>query len=62
MAARKRIAKKLPEFRLTKEHNEPEETDLKKVKAELLKEIEENEKNSQDWYDKELDKNLKQQK
>ncbi len=36
-----------------------EETDLKKVKAQLLKELEEKEKNDKEWYDKEMDKNLK---
>lgn len=61
MAARKRIVKKLPEFRVMKENKEPEENDLKKVKADLLKEIEENEKNKNEWYDAELDKNLKKQ-
>jgi hypothetical protein len=34
-------------------------TDLKKEKAKLLKEIEEKEKNDKDWYDKELDKHMK---
>lgn len=61
MAARKRIVKKLPEYRLPAEQKEPEEHDLKKVKALLLKDIEANEKNKKEWYDKELDKNLKQQ-
>ena len=61
MAARKRIVKKLPEFRVMKETKEPEENDLKKIKADLLKEIEENEKNKNEWYDAELDKNLKKQ-
>ena len=36
-----------------------EEDDLKKVKAQILKELEEKEKNTQEWYDKEMDKNLK---
>ena len=36
-----------------------EETDLKKVKAQLLKELEEKEKNDKEWYDREMDKNLK---
>lgn len=35
-----------------------EEQDLKKVKKQLLKELEEKEKNSKEWFDKELDKNL----
>lgn len=35
-----------------------ESEDLKKVKAQTLKELKEKEKNAQDWYDKELDKNL----
>ena len=61
MAARKRIVKKLPDFRTPKEEKRIEEEDLKKVKEQTLKELEENEKNKNDWYDKELDKNLKKQ-
>jgi hypothetical protein len=61
MAARKRIVKKLPDFRLRTEQTEAEEGDLKKVKAQALKELEAIEKNKKDWYDKELDKNLKSQ-
>jgi hypothetical protein len=59
MAARKRIVKKLPEFRLAKEQKELEEGDLKKVKAQTLKDLERNEK---EWFDNELDKNLKSNK
>lgn len=33
--------------------------DLKKAKAEALKELEEREKNKDEWYDKEIDKNMK---
>jgi hypothetical protein len=40
-------------------NNTNEETDLKKVKAQLLKELEEKENNDKDWYDKEMEKNLK---
>jgi hypothetical protein len=60
MAARKRIVKKLPEFRLAKDQKEkePEENDLKKVKAQTLKDLE---KNKKEWFDNELDKNLKKQ-
>ncbi len=36
-----------------------EETDLKKVKADLLKELEEKQKVDNEWFDKELDKHLK---
>ena len=39
--------------------NTEKDTDLKKEKAKLLKELEEKEKNDKDWYDKELDKHLK---
>jgi len=39
----------------------PEENDLKKVKAQILKELAEQEQNSKEWYDKEMDKNLKKQ-
>lgn len=35
-----------------------EEDDLKKAKAQLLKELKEKEQNNTEWYDKELDKNL----
>ena len=59
MAARKRIVKKLPEFRMATEQKEVEENDLKKVKADLLKELEANEENKKEWYDAELAKNLK---
>ena len=58
MAARKRIVKKLPEFRLREDHQEQEENDLKKVKAQTLKDLEMNDK---EWFDKELEKNLKKQ-
>lgn len=61
MAARKRIVKKLPDFRLMDEQKEPEENDLKKVKAQTLKDLEEDQANKKEWYDNELDKNLKKQ-
>lgn len=38
---------------------ENEENDLKKAKAKILKELEEKEKNNKEWYDKEVEKNLK---
>ena len=59
MAARKRILKQRPDFRLPNEPVVTEETDLKKVKAQVLKELEESEKEKKEWYDKELEKNLK---
>ena len=62
MATRKRIVKKLPEFRLGKDQQAAETDDLKKVKAQALKELEENEKNKKEWYDTELEKNLKNTK
>jgi len=61
MAARKRIVKKLPEFRLRRDKKAPEEEDLKKVKAQVLKDLEANEKDQKEWLDSELDKNLKNQ-
>ena len=61
MAARKRIVKKLPEFRLRPDEAAHEENDLKKVKAQILKDLEATEKNKKEWYDAELDKNLKKQ-
>lgn len=36
-----------------------EDDDLKEAKARMLKELAESEKDKKDWYDKELDKNLK---
>lgn len=40
------------------ELNKDKEDDLKKVKAQVLKDLKEQEKNKNEWYDKELDKNL----
>jgi hypothetical protein len=40
---------------------ETDSNDLKKAKAQLLKELADSEKNKKDWYDKELEKNLKKQ-
>ncbi|MES2704605.1 MAG: hypothetical protein V4649_18335 [Bacteroidota bacterium] len=36
-----------------------EGNDLKAAKAETLKQLEEAEKNKQEWYDKEMEKNMK---
>ena len=62
MAARKRIVKKVPDFRLSRIEKETEEDDLKKVKAKAIKDIEENQSNAKEWLDNELDKNLKNNK
>ncbi len=62
MSTRKRIVKNLPDFRLPKEKKETEEQDLKKVKAQLLKDLEANEENKKEWYDTEMEKNLKNAK
>ena len=62
MAARKRIVKNLPEFRLGKDQQDPEPDDLKLLKAKALKDLEEDEKNKKEWYDNELEKNLKNAK
>lgn len=59
MAARKRIPKTVPDYRVTKVENDPEEHDLKKVKARIKKELEEDEAKKNAWLDDELDKNLK---
>jgi len=59
MAARKRILKQRPQFRLPKVEQETEEQDLKKVKAKALEDLAENDKKANEWLDKELDKNLK---
>ena len=42
-------------------NDEAEHSDLKAEKARILKELEEKEKNSQEWYDNEMEKNLKKQ-
>ena len=57
MTERKRTTKKRPAYRLPKVQQEEE--DLKKVKAQTLKDLEESEKDKKEWYDNELDKNLK---
>jgi hypothetical protein len=62
MAARKRIVKKLPDFRLPGNKEEEKEEDLKKVKAQAIKEIAENQKNKNEWLDNEMEKNLKNAK
>ncbi len=59
MAARKRIVKKRPQFRLPIEAKETEEQDLKKVKAKALEEFADDQKKANEWLDKELEKNLK---
>ncbi len=63
MATRKRKVtdKKLPVFKVAKAPQETGEEDLKKVKAQIIKELEENEEQAKEWYDKELDKNLRKQ-
>lgn len=38
-----------------------ENEDLKKVRAQTLKDLKEKEKDSKEWYDKELEKNLGKQ-
>jgi len=38
---------------------EKEKSDLKKIKVQILKELEEGELSKQQWYDQEMDKNLK---
>ncbi len=61
MAERKRkpTDKKRPAFKAERTPGEQEENDLKKVKEQIKKDLEENQANDKDWYDKELDKNLK---
>ncbi len=61
MAERKLIVKKRPQFRLPKVETETEEQDLKKVKAKALEEFADDKKKADDWLDKELEKNLKNQ-
>ena len=61
MTTRKRYVtdKKRPAFKLTRIQSDPEEQDLKKVKARIIKELKENDKKKEEWYDNELNKNLK---
>ena len=61
MATRKRkpTDKKLPAFRAVEREKEQEENDLKKVKAQIAKELEEDTAKKEEWYDKEFEKNLK---
>jgi hypothetical protein len=61
MSTRKRkpTEKKLPAFRSVTVNEEQGETDLKKVKAAVIKELEENKAKEKEWYDTEMDKNLK---
>ncbi len=61
MATRKRkpLDKKMPTFRVTRNEDIKEEQDLQKVKAEVLKSLEQKQANDKEWYDKEYEKNLK---
>lgn len=61
MADRKRkpADKKLPAFKMTRVDDRQEENDLKKVKARIIKELEEKRSDAKEWYDNELDKNMK---
>lgn len=64
MATRKRkpLDKKMPTFRITRNEDKNDENDLQKVKAQVLKELEEKQANDKEWYDKEYEKNLKNTK
>lgn len=57
MSTRKR--KPVPAFKLAKTQEGAEENDLKKVKEQLKKEFEAHPERDKDWFDKELEKNLK---
>lgn len=61
MSTRKRkpADKKFAAFKLTREEGNVEENDLKKVKEQILKDLEANKENDKEWYDKELEKNMK---
>jgi hypothetical protein len=61
MGTRKRIPadKKFAAFKASKPEQNQEENDLKKVKAQIIKELEEKQEKTEEWFDKELDKNLK---
>ncbi|MBC7555000.1 MAG: hypothetical protein H7257_13605 [Taibaiella sp.] len=57
MRARKPLNGKVTgvKFKVNEENGE---IDLKQEKARILKEIEENEQKTKEWYDKEMEKNL----
>jgi len=58
MAARKRKeVHKRPAYKLPPLKEQVE--DLKKVRAQTIKDLEETKEEKEDWFDKELDKNLK---
>jgi len=61
MATRKRkpAEKKFPAFKIARPGEEQEENDLKKVKARIIKDLEEDKEKEKEWFDKELEKNLK---
>jgi hypothetical protein len=62
MAARQRkpTDKKMPAFRAERIEDNTEENDLKKVKENILRQLnEDTTANDKEWYDKELEKNLK---
>jgi hypothetical protein len=59
MAARQRKPK--PAFKLAKTEQEQGTEDLKKVKEQALKDLQESKEEEKEWYDQELDKNLKNQ-
>jgi len=57
MRTRKPTKGKVPGIKFAID-KEKDTTDLKKVKAQMLKELAEKEKNAKDWYDSEMEKNL----
>jgi hypothetical protein len=57
MRTRKPTNGKVPGIKFNLDTHKEEE-DLKKVKAQMLKELAEKEKNAKDWYDTEMEKNL----
>jgi hypothetical protein len=62
MAARQRkpTHKHMPPFRSERVEDNTEENDLKKVKENILRQLnEDTTANDKEWYDKELEKNLK---
>ena len=54
---RKPVTGKMPTFKLTPMQNEEE--DLKKVKEQAIRDLEETQKKKEEWLDNELEKNLK---
>jgi hypothetical protein len=59
MRKRKPADKKFAAFKTTEAPQTNENADLKEVKAQIIQELEEKTEGDKEWFDKELEKNLK---